>query len=91
MMAVLRPTPPSHHVSPTAGSEPRCFATGHAIRSIDSSTSDNGDMAEQQIDNATRTKLEKLFDMSGGYVLDFSNASFAAFVQTYPASILSGT
>lgn len=39
-------------------------------------------MAEQQIDNATRTKLEKLFDMSGGYVLDFSNASFAAFVQT---------
>lgn len=39
-------------------------------------------MVAQQMDNATRTKLEKLFDMSGGYVLDFSNASFAAFVQT---------
>ncbi len=39
-------------------------------------------MAEQQIDNATRTKLEKLFEMSGGYVLDFSNASFSAFVET---------
>ncbi|MDW3214099.1 MAG: hypothetical protein R8G01_08900 [Ilumatobacteraceae bacterium] len=39
-------------------------------------------MAGHQIDNPTRTKLEKLFDMSGGYVLDFSNASFAAFVET---------
>ncbi len=39
-------------------------------------------MAAQQIDNATRTKLEKLLDMSGGYVLDFSNATFAAFIET---------
>lgn len=39
-------------------------------------------MVAQQIDNATRAKLERLFDMAGGYVLDFSNASFAAFVET---------
>lgn len=39
-------------------------------------------MAVQQIDNPTRAKLEKLFDMSGGYVLDFSNASFSAFAET---------
>lgn len=39
-------------------------------------------MAGRQIDNPTRTKLEKLFEMSGGYVLDFSNTSFAAFVET---------
>ena len=34
------------------------------------------------LDNATKRKLESMFDMSGGYVLDFSNASFADFVQT---------
>ncbi|MFP4635930.1 MAG: hypothetical protein ACLFRD_08715 [Nitriliruptoraceae bacterium] len=34
------------------------------------------------LDNATKRKLELLFDMSGGYVLDFSNASFADFVKT---------
>ncbi len=39
-------------------------------------------MAEHQIDNATRQKLEQLLEMSGGYVLDFSNGSFAAFVET---------
>jgi hypothetical protein len=41
-----------------------------------------GRMAGSQIDNSTRTKLERLFDMSSGYVLDFTNASFAAFVRT---------
>jgi hypothetical protein len=39
-------------------------------------------MASKQIDNLTRQKLEQLFEMSGGYVLDFSNASFASFVET---------
>lgn len=39
-------------------------------------------MAKSQLDNATQRKLEQLFDMSGGYVLDFSNASFARFVDT---------
>ena len=39
-------------------------------------------MATNQIDNLTRQKLEQLFEMSGGYVLDFSNASFASFVET---------
>ncbi len=34
------------------------------------------------LDNATRRKLESIFEMSGGYVLDFSNASFADFVRT---------
>lgn len=35
-----------------------------------------------RIDNLTRQKLEQLFAMSSGYVLDFSNASFADFVRT---------
>lgn len=39
-------------------------------------------MATNQIDNPTRRKLEQLFGMSSGYVLDFSNASFSSFVQT---------
>ncbi len=39
-------------------------------------------MAMNQIDNPTRQKFEQLFDMSNGYVLDFSNASFASFVET---------
>jgi len=30
--------------------------------------------------NSERIKLEKLFDMSGGYVIDFSNPSFKRFV-----------
>lgn len=34
------------------------------------------------LDNATKRKLESIFDMSGGYVLDFSNARFADFIQT---------
>lgn len=34
------------------------------------------------LDNGTKRKLELLFGMGGGYVLDFSNASFAEFVQT---------
>lgn len=34
------------------------------------------------LDNATKLKLESIFDMSGGYVLDFSNATFADFVKT---------
>jgi hypothetical protein len=34
------------------------------------------------LDNATKRKLESIFDMSGGYVLDFSNARFADFVKT---------
>lgn len=39
-------------------------------------------MAPNRIDNLTKEKLERLFGMSGGYVLDFSNASFADFVET---------
>lgn len=35
-----------------------------------------------ELDNATKRKLESLFGMAGGYVLDFSNASFADFVRT---------
>jgi hypothetical protein len=34
------------------------------------------------LDNTTKRKLESLFDMGGGYVLDFSNARFADFIQT---------
>ncbi len=37
-------------------------------------------VASSQLDNTTRQMLEQLFGMSGGYVLDFSNASFASFV-----------
>lgn len=33
------------------------------------------------LDNATKLKLESIFEMSGGYVLDFSNAAFADFVR----------
>jgi hypothetical protein len=29
------------------------------------------------LDNATMRKLESIFDMSGGYVLDFSNPTWA--------------
>jgi hypothetical protein len=39
-------------------------------------------VATDRIDNLTRQKLERLFDMSGGYVLDFSNASFSSFVES---------
>lgn len=34
------------------------------------------------LDNGTKRKLELLFGMGDGYVLDFSNASFAEFVKT---------
>ena len=34
------------------------------------------------LDNATKFKLESILEMSGGYVLDFSNATFADFVRT---------
>lgn len=34
------------------------------------------------LDNATKRKLESIFDMGSGYVLDFSNARFADFVKT---------
>lgn len=34
------------------------------------------------LDNPTKHKLERLFDMRTGYVLDFSNQTFADFVQT---------
>jgi hypothetical protein len=34
------------------------------------------------LDNFTKAKIEHLFAMDGGYVLDFSNASFAEFVKT---------
>ncbi|MBA0125530.1 hypothetical protein H0B56_08255 [Haloechinothrix sp. YIM 98757] len=34
------------------------------------------------LDNTTKRKLELIFDMSGGYVLDFSNPRFADFVKT---------
>lgn len=34
------------------------------------------------LDNATKRKLESLLEMGDGYVLDFSNARFADFVET---------
>ncbi|GAA1457746.1 hypothetical protein NE857_21130 [Nocardiopsis exhalans] len=34
------------------------------------------------LDNVTKRKLESILEMSGGYVLDFSNARFADFVKT---------
>lgn len=34
------------------------------------------------LDNATKLKLESILNMSGGYVLDLSNAAFADFVRT---------
>jgi uncharacterized protein (TIGR02391 family) len=34
------------------------------------------------LDNATKLKLESILEMSGGYVLDLSNATFADFVRT---------
>ncbi len=33
------------------------------------------------VDNALKLKLEHLLGMSGGYVLNYSNASFADFVR----------
>lgn len=41
-----------------------------------------GAAAVAELDNTTRLKLESIFGMSGGYVLDFSNARFADFVET---------
>jgi hypothetical protein len=38
-------------------------------------------MGERRLDNSTMRKLEELFEMSGGYVLDFSNGSFSRFVE----------
>jgi hypothetical protein len=35
-----------------------------------------------ELSNALKQKLEHLFGMSSGYVLDFSNASFSDFIQT---------
>lgn len=35
-----------------------------------------------ELSNNLKFKLERLFDMSGGYVLDFTNATFADFVST---------
>lgn len=34
------------------------------------------------IDNTTRDQLETILEMSGGYVLDFTNGSFADFIRT---------
>ncbi len=35
-----------------------------------------------ELSNDLKRKLEHLFGMSGGYVLDFTNATFADFVRT---------
>lgn len=35
-----------------------------------------------ELENKTKVKLERLLDMSGGYVLDFTNATFGDFVET---------
>lgn len=42
------------------------------------------EMSESPVsfDNAAKQMLEDLFGMSSGYVLDFSNGTFASFVQT---------
>lgn len=40
---------------------------------------EDADMAT--IDNALKVKLEHLFDMAGGYVLDYTDRSFAEFVR----------
>ena len=37
--------------------------------------------SSRHLDAATTSALELLFDMGNGYVLDFSNASFARFVE----------
>lgn len=34
------------------------------------------------LDYITKSKLELMFQMEGGYVLDFTNASFTDFIQT---------
>lgn len=41
-----------------------------------------GDLRLAKLDNQTKRKLEHLFGMRSGYVLDFSNDSFADFVET---------
>ncbi len=35
-----------------------------------------------ELDNLTKRKLESIFGMSGGYVLDFTNATFGDFIRT---------
>lgn len=35
-----------------------------------------------ELDNLTKSKLESILEMSGGYVLDFTNATFADFIET---------
>ncbi|MEX2375304.1 MAG: hypothetical protein WD942_06915, partial [Dehalococcoidia bacterium] len=42
----------------------------------------NKDILVADLDNGTKRKLELLFGMGDGYVLDFSNARFAEFVKT---------
>lgn len=39
-------------------------------------------MTSGSFDNATKQLLERLFNMATGYVLDFSNTTFASFVET---------
>ncbi len=39
-------------------------------------------MSSGGFDNATRQLLERIFGMATGYVLDFSNSTFASFVET---------
>lgn len=40
-------------------------------------------MPHTHFDNTVKQMLEDLFEMSGGYVMDFSNASFASFVEPW--------
>jgi hypothetical protein len=40
-------------------------------------------MPRTTFDNTVKSMLEDIFEMSGGYVMDFTNASFAAFVEPW--------
>ncbi|CAM5308933.1 hypothetical protein [Corynebacterium variabile] len=40
-------------------------------------------MPHTTFDNTVKQMLEDLFEMSGGYVMDFSNANFASFVEQW--------
>lgn len=40
-------------------------------------------MPHTTFDNTVKSMLEDIFGMSGGYVMDFTNASFAAFVEPW--------
>lgn len=40
-------------------------------------------MPRTTFDNTVKAMLEDIFEMSGGYVMDFTNASFASFIEPW--------